>query len=489
MAELLEACKFKPSNEFSDPDYKCSHPIERDGLCIFHLPKPTEEQKQVMTHEARMAAEAIEEEFRQAFSKLLEEEEKNPEAKVCEYLYFQFPAICLSERDFKKPLNLSGATFSGEVNFCRANFSEWTNFWKATFKGKADFGQAFFNEWVGFCEITFKGEVDFCGVTFKSWAGFWGTTFSGEADFRVANFIGRADFRGANFSMEADFGRAIFQEQARFVGKIFESRCNFWEVELDEKAKVLFEKANFSQASFLDTNLEQVHFRDVQWPRKGRRQVLWDEFPRAGWWPDYEKVAENYRQLVLNYEAKRDFNAAEDFHIGEMEMRRKKKGEYAIKRAKSTERQWMARIWRGLRVVCEWLNGYAAYRLLSKYGTSYWRGLLVLFVWIALFSGAFLYTGFAPSKENFEISRARGGADPIRVIEYNIRPDATHHPVSFGQWMSDYGKSVLLTLSILTFQKERFYEPANELSQLVLYSAVLVLPAQTALILFAIRRR
>ena len=39
-----------------------------------------------------------------------------------------------------------------------------------------------------------------------------------------------------------------------------------------------------------------------------------------------DEIAENYRQLVLNYEHKRDYDTAEDFHVGEMEMRRKKKG-------------------------------------------------------------------------------------------------------------------------------------------------------------------
>jgi uncharacterized protein YjbI with pentapeptide repeats len=267
-------CEFKPPEKFHDPDYQCRHPARQDGLCIFHLFKPTEEQKQAMVQEARTAAEAIEEEFRQAFSKLLEGEEKNPEAEVCDFRYFYFPTINLSRQQLAKPLLLDGVTFRGEAWFERA--------------------------------------------TFSGMASFEGTIFRGEADFRETLFSGKAGFGEATFSGKADFR-----------GEAFEGVCNFTRVTLDEKARVRFEKANLRQTSFLDTDLERIHFRDVKWPRKGRRQVLWDEFLHKGGQSDYEKVAENYRQLVINYEAKRDFDTAEDFHIDEMEMCRKKKRKQA----------------------------------------------------------------------------------------------------------------------------------------------------------------
>ncbi|HEV8366905.1 MAG TPA: hypothetical protein VGQ39_03050 [Pyrinomonadaceae bacterium] len=54
---------------------------------------------------------------------------------------------------------------------------------------------------------------------------------------------------------------------------------------------------------------------------------------------------------------------------------------------------------------------------------------------------------------------------------------------------SDLGESVLFTLSIITFQKERFYEPVGWQAKLCLYSAVLFLTAQAALVLLALRRR
>ena len=60
-------------------------------------------------------------------------------------------------------------------------------------------------------------------------------------------------------------------------------------------------------------------------------------------------LAANYRQLVINSEAKRDYAAAEDFHIGEMEMRRRQAG---------------LRSSFGYRLG-QWMNEFAIYRLLS----------------------------------------------------------------------------------------------------------------------------
>jgi hypothetical protein len=351
MTDAQALCGFKSPEHiryFGDPDYQCRHPARQDGLCLFHLLKPTEEQKQAMAHEACTAAEAIEEELRQAFSKLLEDEEKNPEVKVHDFRFFRFPAIDLSRSRFAKPLRLAEAIFSGE----------------------ADFGRA---------------------------------TFSGRADFGMATFSGRADFGRATFSGGAKFGRATFSGETDFRGETFRGVCLFTEVTLDEKAEVIFEKANskanLTQASFLDTNLERIHFRDVDWPRKGRRQALWDEFPHEGGQPNYEKVAENYRQLVLNYEAKRDFDTAEDFHIGEMEMRRKKKRTPAEIKAAEAKSRGMKMLWHCWGTIREWTNGYSIYKLLSNYGTNYWQGFLVLVVLLALFSGIFLCTGLKPSKE------------------------------------------------------------------------------------------
>ena len=210
-------CEFKPHEKFDDPDYQCRHPARQDGLCIFHLLKPTEEQKQAMAQEARTAAEAIEREFRQAFSKLLEDEEENPETEACDFRYFRFPTIYLSKRRFAKPLRLQGATFSGKADF-----------WEAIFSGRADFGDATFKR-VSFWEVTFSVGANFVGATFKR-VSFYGATFSGKAHFVGATFK-HVSFYGATFS-----GKATFQ------GETFKGVCLFMRVTLDERLELSLRK-------------------------------------------------------------------------------------------------------------------------------------------------------------------------------------------------------------------------------------------------------
>jgi hypothetical protein len=186
-------------------------------------------------------------------------------------------------------------------------------------------------------------------------------------------------------------------------------------------------------------------------------------------------VAENYRQLVLNYEAKRDFDTAEDFHIGEMEMRRKKKEKQAEDEAAKAKWLGMKLLWRCWGVI----NGYSIYKFLSNYGTSYLQGFLVLLVWLILFSGIFLWSGLKPSKEH---------KDSLHDINYE---PCLHTSCQRASWqkVSDSFRTIVFTLSLLTFQKDRLYEPANAWTQFWVCIAVPLLAGQTALILFAIRRR
>ena len=128
-----------------------------------------------------------------------------------------------------------------------------------------------------------------------------------------------------------------------------------------------------------------------------------------------------------------------------------------------------------------WLNVYSFYRILSNYGTSYWHGFTVLVLMLLFFSGIFLLTGFQPGKETSGIEQ--------RLIEYNLWPDSKHESVSLRQWLPDYGKAILFTLSIITFQRERFYQPVGAWSQFCLFIAVFVLTSQAALVLLAIRRQ
>src|SRR5664280_1914425 len=97
------------------------------------------------------------------------------------------------------PIDLRGATFTGDAWFGRA-----------TFTGDAWFGGA-----------TFTGDAWFSGATFTGDAWFGGATFTGDAWFSKATFTGAAWFGGATFTRAAWFSKATFTGAARFDGATF----------------------------------------------------------------------------------------------------------------------------------------------------------------------------------------------------------------------------------------------------------------------------
>lgn len=482
-------CRFEL---YWDPEFRCPHEIEKDGLCLFHIPKSPTAAGGESSEGTHKTTAGMEEKFQQKLTEFMQAVEHDPDKKFYDFRGFCFPSVTFNGQRFLKKAGFGWASFGGETNFEKAVFFQDVDFSGTTFHQKVNFKKAVFKEKNIFVEVVFKNEAnfqeaefgpsEFYNAQFDRLANFDTATFNGEANFYSVSFLRTVNFRMATFGQSANFLGTTFHKDSHFIGshthRCFKDRCDFTGLKLSKNAVVTFERVNLKQATFLDTNLEPIGFRDVDWyhtpkigPWMSRQQSLWDEFhfsvdykPNKS---DYEKIGENYSQLVLKYELKRDFNSAENFHIGEMEMLRKKKGA-------EIESLW-------LRKLREWMNGYGLYRLSSNYGTSYVQSFIILFLLLLLFSLSFLYAGFHTSKE------VEGAS--IRVVEYNLLPDSNHHPVSLGQWFSDYGSALSLSFSIITFQKDRFYEPLEGISRLLLYLAIFMLTAQAALILLAVRRR
>jgi uncharacterized protein YjbI with pentapeptide repeats len=422
---------------------------------------------------------------------------------------FRVPRV--NERDFwqkeiAKRLNLSGAVFTDDVHFFNTTFLKGADFSMATFKGIADFRSSRFVGNGEFYGVKFFGaakftatqfdkeaifsravcaDVDFVRTQFGGISRFFdatlaGTTlftnaaFKGDAHFTYATFSGSNEFVDTEFSSVADFAGAAIRGPMRFVGRpgqhVFDAPANF--SNLRERVELLsFEDTDLSRASFLGTNVESVGFRLVRWfsPRSARnRQALWDEYNvETGKTPEYGRIVENYRQLVLNYERRRDYATSDSFHIGEMEIYRRQAGARLPK-------------WRGR--LCRYFTLVNFYKLSSYYGTSYGRAFFVLAcLAVVFFPCMFLLSGFQLSKDSV-------GGTP-KLIEYTFGPDSQHHFAALSAICRDFGHAILMTLSILTFQRERFYEPVGSWSRFIVAAAALILPAQAALALLAVRRR
>jgi uncharacterized protein YjbI with pentapeptide repeats len=193
---------------------------------------------------------------------------------------------------------------------------------------------------------------------------------------------------------------------------------------IGDKGSVVLDQVDLQRASFLRADVTKFIFSEVRWERAKGRRRLHDEttVERA----DMDALAANYRQLVLNHEAIRDFESAEEFHVGEMEMRRTASRYLlrmpGVRGVAAWLRERHPRVFRCGRAVSGWINGYGLYYLVSKYGSNYWRAASVLALLIVAFAVGALYAGFAPV-----------GDKGAGVIEYNLLRDSEHAPVSLEQ--------------------------------------------------------
>ena len=119
-----------------------------------------------------------------------------------------------------------------------------------------------------------------------------------------------------------------------------------------------FIQVNFKQCRFIGTDVRKFQFVGVRWPRIGGRCGVYDEIVCE---PSRRPhVEELYRQLKQNYEDRRDYERAGDFHIGEKEMR-----------------LWNPDTRLDLRIAL------LIYKSLSEYGENYRRPLLgLILLWL-----------------------------------------------------------------------------------------------------------
>lgn len=478
MAAILERCTYLGS---------CTRPPEFAGLCAFHVPKFTRAEMERLPLERMRAAQVFEERFRVKFSELLTELQNTDEDKAWDFRGFQFPRVDLPRGVFPRAVRFENAVFHQEADFSRAVFEGEVDFSQTRFRETPTFNEAIFKATVRLLDTRFERGATFIGATFEGRVLLWDAYFENQPTlFSYVVFKQGAKFANVTFAREVSFKRATFNEETAFFleranqpqvqnpvqYECFNDSCNFQGIKQGKDSILVFDRVNLGKATFIDTDVERISFRSVRWfsptrtwPR--RLRALWDEFRPQDGERDYERVADSYRQLVLNYESKRDYDAAEDFHVGEMEVRRKSAA------ADAKKQFWRKVSWR--------LNSYQLYRFSNNYGTSYWQGLLILLIMLGIFSGAMLLAGFRASKESV--------AGPSAVIEYDLWPDSDHHHVSAREWFADYREAVLFSLSIITFQRERFYEPLGWQSRLVLFVGVFTMTAQLAMVLLAIRRR
>jgi uncharacterized protein YjbI with pentapeptide repeats len=368
---------------------------------------------------------------------------------------------------FTQRADFSKATFAEDARFFKATFTGDATFSWATFTQEADFSQATFARFVFFDYATFTQEADFSQATFARSVYFDSATFTQRVMFNDAGFTEKADFTTAWFLGSVEFRKTSFRNDGtREPGPIF-SVTYFKQPEA-----VTFYKTYLGQALFHNCDVSRFTFSDVRWlkRKKGKSMVFEEEVdlqraeaealkPNHGELDklNYGLIAELYQQLKKNYDDRRDYWTAGDFHYGELEMKRLHS---------ASRRKWEH--WRH-----RTLGLAALYKYTSAYGESYmwpvpWLGGVLLF-----FGLLYPCFGLAP---------AAGAGPPVSYAS----------PCGVGIWRAWFiplGKGLLTSWEVATFQRYSFYRSDSPWVHLLQPVQLLLVSILVALFLLALRRQ
>ncbi len=463
--------------------------------------------------------------FQAEFERILDEAGTG----VADFTRFVFPNANYARRKFKAHCVFSGATFTQDAYFAEATFTQNAYFSRATFTQKANFSRATFTRNANFSSATFTQNAHFRGATFAQEAHFLETTFTqnayfGEAtfaqkanfilatftqnaDFSRAAFTQNAGFSGAAFTQDAYFGGAAFMRVAYFTGAKFLGAAEFRETKFQQDEElfagpvfsltefvrpeaIVFYKTYLGQALFHNCDVSKLNFSSVEWRQRKRRgkrtgkrmvfeeEVILDDETAVALKPkegnpderDYGLIAELYQQLKKNYDDRKDYWAAGDFHYGEMEMRR---------------------------LHSRWPNfGLVAwYKHASQYGESYVRPAAVLLIVLAIFTLLFPLAGLELNENPPHSAALATQQTPpsARTFELSYKRFADFVAAYPGRkWVAPaafFGHSLMTALSVAGFQKELKYEPSYPWGRALALLELLLTSTLIALFLLAVRRQ
>ena len=307
---------------------------EGDELCILHSENPQKDR----------------EAFREAF------EEHVSRHAPPRFSFVVFPIHITFRGEMFEKARFQKAEFKEGASFASAEFIGEANFSGAKFRGRADFSASEFMGESNFIDAEFPGGASFVAARFSDRAWFISAQFIGIAQFQRARFTKRADFSGARFH-----GRTVFSGAAEKQGPvpIFSGiEVDFRHLIIDPLDALVFRDADLQKCRFLGTDLRKAEITAAKWPkpefhlderwpsvirrladalswlrarlsekrpRVGGRNRVYDEVApleegEARQWSHIEHL---YRQLKQNYEDRRDYLRAGDFHYGERDMWRK----------------------------------------------------------------------------------------------------------------------------------------------------------------------
>ena len=355
-------------------------------------------------------------------------------------------------------------------------------------KAKCVFYRAKFTQDADFSHATFTQHADFSGARFTQDANFFRATFTGAADFSEARFTQDADFLGASFEDAAEFRETSFREdETGMLGPVF-GLARFRRPEA-----VTFYKTYLGQALFHNCDISRLTFSDVRWRRRpdNGKRMLFEEVVDPGWFRaealkpkqgtadsrNYCLIAELYQQLKKNYDDRRDYWTAGDFHYGEMEMKR------LSSRRKNPILRWLH----------SHLGLAAWYKYASEYGESHVRpAVLLLLFLLVLFPATYPLIGLRPT--NRVLISAAGQtlqSHQPAILSY------TAYIRSGGQYAGAHSKTIcqllvdgeITSVDTALLRRNLAYEPVGGWGWLAMRLEFALAATLFALFLLAVRRQ
>ncbi len=391
---------------------------------------------------------------------------------------------------FGEGASFGGAKFGEDARFDGATFGQGASFIETLFDEGARFFSAKFGKDTLFHRAAFGKNTSFEGARFESGASFYRAAFGDGADFRYADFTGSAAFEEATALGSLAFLGLPESPKGRIFSGGAGVPVSFERVRLDRPDRVWFSSANLEGVSFLNTDVTGVNFVDAAWPKDKNGNISFRgkiltgvKFEKPPSRATFEWLERLCQQLKLNFENKRNYADAGEFHFAEMEYRRRRYAE---------NREWSrAGFGERFSALAIWL-----YKALAGYGERIGRAAGVLLAAFALVSAAQGLLGFyhAPGwleKQDLNDPRSayhceRFDGQPYRLLRFP--PNAGTPCTDPVPGYEVFGHAAKFTLQNITFRRPLEYSATHGDWWLPALARIFF-PIQAGLLLVAIRRR
>ncbi len=382
----LKICGYKSSGGLS-----CQREPNDGDYCVFHKGCNRKSDEELLPNP----------QFNSAFDLLLEQKDGNWDGFVFPFEFklpnkIEFPVYLrwayfadfdLNNTTFQDAVDFSDAIFLGKVIFHNVTFKSQAIFDRCRFedgfdlqythfKVSASFYRAEFSKravfrvhFAGSCnlnETTFREGVSFAGCTESSASISATFSFSQPTKLTVFQCIKKQikqTREKINECLHQEIRRFSTQYQGTKIFRVFGGEGQLSNVVFVKPDQVSFSEADLFRVHFRGTNLRGVRFLGVDWwqPKLGRNGLYDELFIRLSKdgpfrFQNLPALEQTCRNVRVSLEESRDFNVASDFYIAEMEALRARLP--FIKR--------------------HFLSVAALYYFVSYYGTSVFRGILVL---------------------------------------------------------------------------------------------------------------